>query len=157
MHCWGHGKGPLMKTQTRILDNRLYYTRKIELHRKSKKSRTVRITPRVIGPSGSEISVLIMVRRVHHSKMGKVPTIYIKRNLFLICIYDQVMSFKTNILSVTQNTLGVIFNTTVLLFFYHVASFAFLVSWYINFQGICYAKASLSKNSCYHLTHSCGE
>ena len=36
-------KGSLMKTQTRILDNRLYYTRKIELHRKGKKSRTVRI------------------------------------------------------------------------------------------------------------------
>ena len=38
-------KGPRMETQTRILDNRLYYTRKIELHRKDKKSRTVRITP----------------------------------------------------------------------------------------------------------------
>ena len=34
--------------QTRILDNRLYYTRKIELHRKGKKSRTVRITPILI-------------------------------------------------------------------------------------------------------------
>ena len=34
-------KGPLMKTQTWILDNRLYYTRKIELHRKGKKSRTI--------------------------------------------------------------------------------------------------------------------
>ena len=41
-------KGSLMKTQTRILDNRLYYTRKIELHRKGKKSRTVRITPILI-------------------------------------------------------------------------------------------------------------
>ena len=69
-------KGSLMKTQTRILDNSLYYTRKIELHRKSKKSRTVRITPIVICPSGSEISVLITVRRVHYSKMGKVPTTY---------------------------------------------------------------------------------
>ena len=37
-----------MKTQTRILDNRLYYTRKIELHRKGKKSRTGRITPILI-------------------------------------------------------------------------------------------------------------
>ena len=37
-----------MKTQTRILDNRLYYTRKIELHRKSKKSSTVWITPTLI-------------------------------------------------------------------------------------------------------------
>ena len=37
-----------MKTQTRILDNRLYYTRKIDLHRKGKRSRTVRITPIVI-------------------------------------------------------------------------------------------------------------
>ena len=67
-------KGSLMKTQTRILDNRLYYTRKIEVHRKGKKSRTVRITPIVICPSGSEISVLITVRRVHYSEMGKVPT-----------------------------------------------------------------------------------
>ena len=38
-------KGSQMKTQRRILDNRLYYTRKIELHRKGKKSRTLRITP----------------------------------------------------------------------------------------------------------------
>ena len=37
-----------MKTQTHILDNRLYYTRKIELHRKGKKSRTVRVTPILI-------------------------------------------------------------------------------------------------------------
>ena len=41
-------KGSLMKTQTRILDNRLYYTRKIELHKIGKKSRTVRITPILI-------------------------------------------------------------------------------------------------------------
>ena len=39
-----------MKTQTQILDNRLYHTRKIELHRKGKKSRTVRITPILICP-----------------------------------------------------------------------------------------------------------
>ena len=45
--CCGLGKGHLWK-QTRILDNRLYYTRKIELHRKGKKSRTVRITPILI-------------------------------------------------------------------------------------------------------------
>ena len=45
-----------MKTQTQILDNRLYYTTKIELHRKSKKSRTVRRTPIVISLSGSKIS-----------------------------------------------------------------------------------------------------
>ena len=51
-----------MKTQTRILDNRLYYTRKIELHGKGKKSRTVQLTPIVIYSSGSEISVLITVR-----------------------------------------------------------------------------------------------
>ena len=37
-----------MKTQTRILDNRLYYTRKIELRRKDKKCRTIRITPILI-------------------------------------------------------------------------------------------------------------
>ena len=49
-------KGSLMKTQTRILDNRLYYTRKIELHRKGKKSRTVRITPILICLFGNEIS-----------------------------------------------------------------------------------------------------
>ena len=49
-------KGSQMKTQTQILDNGLYYTRKIELHRKGKKSRTVRITPILICPSGSEIS-----------------------------------------------------------------------------------------------------
>ena len=41
-------KGSPMKTQRRILDNRLYYTRKIELHRKGKKFRTVRITPILI-------------------------------------------------------------------------------------------------------------
>ena len=41
-------KGSLMKTQTRILDNRLYYTRKVELHTKGKKSRTVQITPVLI-------------------------------------------------------------------------------------------------------------
>ena len=46
----------LIKTQTGILDNRLYYTTKIEIHRKGKKSRTVRITPILICLSGSEIS-----------------------------------------------------------------------------------------------------
>ena len=45
-----------MKTQTRVLGNRLFYIRKIELHRKGKKSRTVRITPILICLSGSEIS-----------------------------------------------------------------------------------------------------
>ena len=48
-------KGSLRKTQTRILDNRLYYTRKIELHRKGKKSRTVRITPIVICPLAANV------------------------------------------------------------------------------------------------------
>ena len=84
-------KGSLMKTQTQILDNRLYYPRKIELHRKGKKSRTVHITPIVICPSGSEISVLITVRRVHYSKMGKVPTtiVIVKfyDGLSKICLY----------------------------------------------------------------------
>ena len=70
-------KGSLMETQTRIVDNGLYYTRKIELHRKGKKSRTDRITPIVICPSGSEISVLITVRRLHYSKMGKVTTTHL--------------------------------------------------------------------------------
>ena len=70
----GPRKGSLMKTQTRTLDNRLYYTRKLELHRKGKKSRTVRIPPILICFSGSEISVLITVRRVRYSEMGKVTT-----------------------------------------------------------------------------------
>ena len=74
--CCGPGKGSLMKTQTRIFDNSLYYTRKIELHKKDKKSCTVRITPIVICPSGSEISVLITVRRVHYGEMGKAPTAF---------------------------------------------------------------------------------
>ena len=64
-------KGSLMKTQTRILDNRLYYTRKIELHRKGKKSRTVRITPILIYLSGSEIS---SSNNGEESIMGKAPT-----------------------------------------------------------------------------------
>ena len=67
-------KGSLMKTQTRILDNRLYYTRKIELHRKGKKSRTVRITPILICPLAAKSQVLITVRRVPYGKMGKAPT-----------------------------------------------------------------------------------
>ena len=71
-----------MKTQTRIFDNRLYYTRKIELHRKGKKSRTVQIAPIVICPSGSEISVLVTVRRVRYSKMGKVPTTRLPQDFY---------------------------------------------------------------------------
>ena len=67
-----------MKTQTRILDNRLYYTRKIELHRKGKKSRTVRITPILICPLAAKSLVLITVRRVHYGKMSKAPTTLIK-------------------------------------------------------------------------------
>ena len=62
-----------MKTQTRILDDRLYYTKKIELHRKGKKSRSVRITPIVICPSGSKISVQVKVRRVHYSNVTIPP------------------------------------------------------------------------------------
>ena len=67
-------KGSLMKTQTRILDNRLYYTRKIELHRKGKKSRTVWITPILICLLAAKSLLLITVRRVHYGKMGKFPT-----------------------------------------------------------------------------------
>ena len=67
-------KGSLMKTQTRIFDNRLYYTRKIELRRKGKKSRTVRITPILICPLAAKSLVLIMVRRVHFGDMGKAPS-----------------------------------------------------------------------------------
>ena len=63
-----------MKMQTWILDNRLYYTRKIALHRKGKKPRTVRITPILIYPLAAKSFELIMVRRVHYGKMGKVPT-----------------------------------------------------------------------------------
>ena len=63
-----------MKTQTRILDYRLYYTRNIELYRKSKKSRTVRITPILICPLAAKSLVLITVRRVHYGDMGKAPT-----------------------------------------------------------------------------------
>ena len=59
-----------MKTQTWILDNRLYYTRKIELLRKSKKSRTVRITLILLCP----LAAKSLVRRVHYGKMGKAPT-----------------------------------------------------------------------------------
>ena len=82
-----------MKTQTRILDNRLYYTKKIKLHCKGKKSRTVRITLIAICPSGSKISVLIMVRRVHYSKMGKFPT-------------TEMWSFFTMTVSPTLRSLG---------------------------------------------------
>ena len=63
-----------MKTQTRVLDNRLYYTRKIELHRKGKKSRTVRITLIVICLLAVKFLVLVTGRRVHYGKMGKAPT-----------------------------------------------------------------------------------
>ena len=49
-------KGSLMKTQTWIFDNRLYYTRKIELQGKGKKSCTFRITSILISSSGSKIS-----------------------------------------------------------------------------------------------------
>ena len=68
-------KGSLMKTQTWILDNRLHYTRKIELHRKGKKSCTVQITPILICLLVAKSLVLITVRRVHYGKMGKAPTI----------------------------------------------------------------------------------
>ena len=67
-------KGSLMKTQTWILDNRLYYPRKIELHRKGKKYHTVRITLILICPLASKSLVLITVKRVHYGKMGKVPS-----------------------------------------------------------------------------------
>ena len=69
-----------MKTQTQILDNRLYYTRKIELHRKGKKSRTVRITSILICPLAVKSLILITVRRVHYGKIGKAPTISYQHN-----------------------------------------------------------------------------
>ena len=67
-------KGSLMKTQTRLLDDRLYYTRKIELDRKGKKSRTVRKTPILNCPLAAKSLVLITVRRVHYGEMGNAPT-----------------------------------------------------------------------------------
>ena len=75
-------KGSLIKTQTRILDNRLYYTRKIELHRKGKKSHTVRITPILICPLAAKPLVLVRARKVHYGDMGKTPTTvsYMKNN-----------------------------------------------------------------------------
>ena len=85
-------KGSLMKKKTEILDNRLYYTRKIELHRKGKKSRTVRITPIVIS-SGSKISVLITVRRIHYSKMGKFPTTPLPQAFYFVKVLLIFFSF----------------------------------------------------------------
>ena len=70
-------KGSLLKTQTQILDNRLYYTRKIELHRKGKKSCTVRITLIMIRNLCTNNGVHYSKMRkmgVHYSKMSKVPT-----------------------------------------------------------------------------------
>ena len=77
-------KGSLIKTQTRILDNRLYYTRKIELHRKGKKSRTVRITPVLICLLAANLSVLITVRKVHYGEMGKTPTTPLPQSFYFL-------------------------------------------------------------------------
>ena len=64
-----------MKTQTRILHDRLCYTRKIELHRKGKKSRTGSDNTDIDLPLWQRnLSVLITVRRVHYGEMGKAPT-----------------------------------------------------------------------------------
>ena len=65
-------KGSVMKTQTQILDNRLYYTRKIELHRKGKKSRTVQITP--------ILTCLFAAKSLNtnNGKMGKALTTGVK-------------------------------------------------------------------------------
>ena len=80
-------KGSLMKTQTRILDNRLYYTRKIELHRKGKKSRTVRITSVLICLLAAKSLVLITVRRVQYGTMKRLPQ-HIERLEFELAYYD---------------------------------------------------------------------
>ena len=80
------GKGSLMKTQTRILDNRLYYTRKIELHRKGKKASTDRVTLILICPLAAKFLVLITVRRVHYGKMGKAPTAVCMHVCMYVCI-----------------------------------------------------------------------
>ena len=74
-------KGSLMKTQTRILDNRLYYTRNIDLHRKGKKVSYCSYNTYIELPPGSEISVLITMRRVHYSKMSKIPTTEMNKKL----------------------------------------------------------------------------
>ena len=71
-----------MKTQTRILNNRLNYTRKIELHREGKKSCTVRITPILVCLWLRNLFVLITGRRVHYGEMGKSPTTKRKCDLF---------------------------------------------------------------------------
>ena len=92
-------KGSLMKTQTRILDNRLYYTRKIELHRKGKKSRTDQITPILICLLAAKSLVLIMVRRVHYGDMGKAPTTLSHRwnksnDIFFSLTYSSITGAK---------------------------------------------------------------
>ena len=77
-------KGSLMKTQTRISDNRWYYTRKIELHRKGKKSRTVRITP-----------ILICHLFVAASHLTRLDTRSKARRAILIC-HLAAKSLSTN-------------------------------------------------------------
>ena len=83
-YCRGPWKRSLMKTQTWILDNRLCYTRKVELRRKGKKSRTVQITPILICPLTVKSLVLITVRRVHYSKMGKAPTTLLPQAFYFV-------------------------------------------------------------------------
>ena len=67
-------KRSLMKTQTRILDNRLYYTRKIELHRKGKKSRTVQRTPILICLQAAKSLRTNNGEKSPLREMGKAPT-----------------------------------------------------------------------------------
>ena len=78
-------KGSLMKTQTRILDNRLYYTREIELHTIGKKSRTIRITsilicgigcpPHPTGMYGTKLFFFGESSISTHPTFPKMPTV----------------------------------------------------------------------------------
>ena len=55
-------------------------------------------SPIVICPSGSEMSVLIRVRRVHYSKMGKVPTTISKTTVssFVQIVFTYTLFYERN-------------------------------------------------------------
>ena len=86
-------KGSPMKMQTLILNNSLYYIRKIELHRKGKKSRTVRITMILIFPLAAKSLVLITVRRVHYGNMGKTLTTPLPQAFYFVKVLLIFFSF----------------------------------------------------------------
>ena len=89
-----------MKMQTRILGNRLYYTGKIEFHRKGKKSHTLRITLILICLWQRNVSVLITVRRVHYGEMGKALTTKMPSSLNIL----QVDADYANDIAILANT-----------------------------------------------------